>query len=217
MKSAKRTKKILVAFILAVLTTATCFAASQIISITSVPGYAFNKFESYPSDKQMQKAAEFLPKYVEQFENGYAFEEAFVGKLEGKDEGKNQVAMIKSAEFTYMKGDSELYLYVMEKPQNSTEFPPLEGEEIALTDAQTVFYDDYLNKFKPGDYVMTEQDKIDEANGTYVFSFGEDFDFIKHIQMIEWEEDGIRYSLNCLDEKLTKEALLEMAEEIIKK
>lgn len=56
-------------------------------------------------------------------------------------------------------------LYAMEKPNNSVEFPALEGEKITLADGQAVFYYDYLNKLKPADYVMTEQDKIDEAYG----------------------------------------------------
>ena len=126
--------------------------------------------------------------------------------------------MLKSAEFTYLKDDAEVYLYSEEKPKG-IEFDNglKDGEEITVSGGQKVYYYDYLNKFKPGDYVMTEQDKLDEANGTYVFSFGEDLDLIKHIQMIGWEEDSIRYSLGCYDDKLSKDELLKMIEEIIKK
>ena len=213
MRNPKRIRGIMIACILIAVTTVTCFAASQIVSIT---GYAENNFESYPSHKQMKKVAGFLPKYEEEFENGYRFKEAFVGELEGKNAGEGPTTMIKCADFTYTTGDAKLYLYTMEEPKNSVKFPVLQGDKVTLTDEQTVFYYDYLNKLKPVDYVMTKQDKIDEANGTYVFSFGEDYDCIKHIQMVDWQEDGIRYSLNCLDDKLTKDELLKMVEEIIK-
>ena len=98
-----------------------------------------------------EKATGFSPKYVEEFKNGYQFKIAFVGELEGNDAQKNSVTMIKTVDFTYQKEDAE----------------------ITTLRGQIVYYYDYLNKLKPVDYVMTEQDKIDEANGTYVFSFGE--------------------------------------------
>nr|WP_315023700.1 hypothetical protein [uncultured Aminipila sp.] len=164
----------------------------------------------------MEKVAGFVPKYIKEFKNGYKFKVGFVGEYEGKNVDKNTTVMLKSADFTYLKGEAELYLYIMEKPEG-VEFDNglEEGEKIAVSGENNVYYYDYLNKLKPADYVMTEQDKIDEANGTYVFSFGEDYDCIKHIQMLGWEEDGISYSLECYDDKLTKEELLQMVEEII--
>ncbi|MGE4214642.1 MAG: hypothetical protein AB7E42_07705 [Anaerotignaceae bacterium] len=211
----KKSRGILIACMLLVLTTGACFAATKIVNYT---GCLDSKFESFPTERQMKKEVGFVPKYIEKFENGYTFKEAFVGEYEGKDTENNTVVMLKSAEFTYLKDDAEVYLYAEEKPKG-IEFDNglKDSEEITVSGGQTVYYYDYLNKFKPGDYVMTEQDKLDEANGTYVFSFGEDLDLIKHIQMIGWEEDSIIYSLECYDDKLSKDELLKMIEEIIKK
>lgn len=209
---AKRTRGILVACMLLVLTTVACFAATKIVDYS---GSLDNKFETYPSERQMEKVAGFVPKTIEEFNNGYKFEVGFAGTYEGKDIEKNTAVMLKSADFTYLKGDAELYLYIMEKPEGVEFDNGLEAGESLAISGKDVNYYDYLNKLKPSDYVMTEQDKIDEANGTYIFSFGEDCDEIKHIQMLGWEEDGISYSLECYDDKLTKDELLQMVTEII--
>jgi len=209
----KKTRGLLAACVLLVLTTVTCFAAIRIVDYT---GSLENKFESYPSERQMEKVAGFVPKYIDEFENGYKFKEAFVGEYEGKDAAKNTLVMLKSADFTYLKSDAEVYLYMMEKPEGVEFDNGLDkGQEITVAGDQNVYYYDYLNKLKPADYVMTEQDKMDEANGTYVFSFGENYDCINHIQMLGWEEDGISYSLECYDDKLTQDELIKMVKEII--
>lgn len=212
---AKKSRGLLIACALLVLTTGACFAATKIVDYT---GCLDSKFETYPTEKQMKKEAGFVPKYVDKFKNGYAFEEAFVGEYEGKDSGNNTAVMVKSADFTYLKGDANVYLYAMEKPKG-VEFDNLlkDGEQITVSGGQLVYYYDYLNKMKPGDYVMTEQDKTDEANGTYIFSFGENYDCVRHIQILGWEENSISYSLECYDDKLSKDELLKMVQEIMKK
>lgn len=212
---AKKSRGLLIACVLLVLTTGACFAATKIVGYS---GCLDSKFETFPTERQMKKEVGFVPKYIDKFENGYAFKEAFVGEYEGKDTGNNTIVMLKSAEFTYLKDDAEVYLYTEEKPKG-VEFDNglKDGEEITVSGGQLVYYYDCLNKLKPANYVMTEQDKLDEANGTYVFSFGEDNDCIKHIQMIGWEENSISYSLECYDDKLSKDDMLKMVEEIIKK
>ncbi|WP_304509697.1 hypothetical protein [Anaerotignum sp.] len=212
-KSVKHSRGIMVACAFLVLTTATCFAASKIASIS---GSIDKKLDTFPTVKQMEKTAGFTPKYVDEFSNGYKFKEVFAGTLDGNDEDKNKVTELKTADFTYAKDDSELYVETMQKPKNAS-IPDMEGEEITLSNGQTIFYHDWTQKFKPADYIMTEQDKIDQANGTYEFSFGEDLDFIQHCQVVEWEENDIRYSMFSYDDKLTKDEMVKISEEVINK
>lgn len=212
---AKTSKGLLIACAVLALTTGACFAATKIVNYT---GCLDSKFETCPTEKQMEKEVGFVPKYVDKFENGYAFEEAFVGEYEGKDSEDNTAVMLKSADFTYLKGDAQVYLYAMEKPKGVKLDNLLkDGEQITVSGSQLVYYTDYLNKMKPGDYVMTEQDKIDEANGAYIFSFGENLDCVKHIQIIGWEENSISYTLECYDDSLSKDELVKMVEELVKK
>ena len=213
LKSAKHSRGIMVACALLVLTTATCFAASKIASLS---GCIDKQLDAFPTVSQMKKTAGFTPKYVEEFSNGYKFKDVFAGTLDGNDADNHKVTEIKTADFTYEKDGSELYVEAMQKPKNAL-IPDMEGEAITLANGQTIFYHDWMHKFKPGDYVMTEQDKIDKANGTYEFSFGEDLDFIQHSQVVEWEENDIRYSVFCYDDKLTKEDMVKISEEVVNK
>lgn len=210
-KSRKHTKGIMIACAILVFTSATCFAASKIASIS---GGTDKRFETFPSQTQIEKAVGFTPKYIEEFTNGYEFEVGFTGTLSGSDDEQNKIAEMKTVGFTYIKEDGELDLDAMQMPQNAS-YPDMEGEEIVLSNGQTIFYHDWMHKFKPADYVMTEQDKIDQANGTYEFSFGESDDVIRHCQIIEWEENDIRYSMFNYDNKLTKDDMIKMSEEVI--
>ncbi|KXL53550.1 hypothetical protein CLNEO_07760 [Anaerotignum neopropionicum] len=212
-KSVKHSKGIMVACAILVLTTATCFAASKIASIS---GSIDKKLDTFPTTKQMETTAGFTPKYVEEFSNGYKFEVVFAGTLDANDADENKVSEIKTADFTYEKDGAEFYIEAMQKPKNAS-IPDMEGELVTLTNGQNVYYHDWMHKFKPADYVMTEQDKIDQANGTYEFAFGEDLDFIQHCQVVEWEENNIRYSVFCYDDNLTKADMVKISEEVINK
>lgn len=210
-KSQKRTRGIMIACAILVVTSATCFAASK---IASVSGGLDKQFDTIPTESQMEKELGFTPKCVDEFTNGYKFDVVYAGTLSGNDDDKNKVVEIDTANFVYLKDGNELSIEAMELPQNSS-VPEMEGEQITLANGQIAFYDEWTHKFKPADYVMTEQDKLDEANGTYVFSFGEDFDFTQHSQVISWEENNIRYSIYCYDDKLSKTELIKMSEEIV--
>lgn len=210
-KSKKHTKSIMIACAILVFTSATCFAASKIASIS---GGTDKRFETFPSQTQIEKAVGFTPKYLEDFTNGYEFEEGYTGTVKGSDNEQNTIAEMKTVGFTYIKEDSEINLDAMQMPQNGT-YPDMKGEKIVLSNGQTVFYSDWMHKFEPADYVMTEQDKIDEANGTYQFSFGTDSEIISHCQFIEWEENNIRYSLYYDNDSLTKDDMIKMSEEVL--
>lgn len=213
LKSMKHSRGIMVACALLVLTTGTCFAASKIASIS---GCVDKQLDTFPSATQMEKTAGFTPKYVDEFSNGYTFKEVFAGTLDGNDADENKVTEIKTADFTYEKDGSELYVEAMQKPKNAS-IPDMEGEEITLSSGQNIFYHDWMQKYKPADYVMTEQDKIDQANGTYEFSFGVGIDSIQHCQVVAWEENDIRYSIFSYDDTLTKDEMVKISEEFINK
>lgn len=78
LKSMKKTRGILVACMLLAFTTITCFAAVKIVSYTSQS--TNNTFAEFPSEKEVKKEAGFVPKYVNEFAEGYKFYKGGVGE-----------------------------------------------------------------------------------------------------------------------------------------
>ncbi|MEG1584366.1 MAG: hypothetical protein RR361_04885 [Anaerovorax sp.] len=211
LNTGRRTRGLLVACVLIVLTTATCFAASQIMSYT---GGGQKVFDNYPSEKQMAKTAGFLPKYIEEFRNGYVFADAGIGSFDGLDADGKSVETIKNTSFGYEKAGKKAFLNVDESVSAGTHN---DGKQVQISANIMGNYMEYMNKIMPADYVMTEQDLADEANGTYVFSFSDGKAAIQHVQCVSWIDSGMQYSISCYDDGLTKDDLVEMAREIIKK
>lgn len=207
----KRTRGLLVVCALIVLTTATCFAATKIMYYE---GGSTTAFETYPSEKAMEKKAGFLPKYIEKFENGYEFVNAGIGEFSAMDAENQDAETIKQVTISYENNKAMVHLNISEKVSSYAEES---GQPVDINKKTKGFYTEYMNKCVPGDYVMTEQDKLDEANGTYIFSFGSSEIEINHVQNISWVDGGMAYSLGCYDDSLTKEEMVAMAAELMEK
>ncbi|MFV0518121.1 MAG: hypothetical protein ACK5MV_12055 [Aminipila sp.] len=207
---AKKTRGTLVACIILILTTVTCFAA---VKIASYEGYSRNIFSEFPSEKELVKEAGFLPNYCEEFSNGYIFKSGSVGEMSAKDENGNSIKTTDTASFEYENKDLSICLTI----ENATGLMSDEesGEKLEIKDGIQGVYSEYMNKSVPGDYELTEQDKKDQADGKYIFSFGSDEIKVEHIQSITWEYNGMTYNLGCYDDGLNKEEMLEMVKEVV--
>ncbi|MGN0711914.1 MAG: hypothetical protein ACI4LO_09135 [Anaerovoracaceae bacterium] len=208
----RRTRGILIACLILVLTTVTCFAASKIVGYHS---HSTNDtFMSFPSEKEVKRAGGFVPKYIEEFSNGYVFERGGVGETVADGEDGRAVMTVKEINFSYKNGKSLVDLTVSEQP-----FPDEEsgGEKVALVNGIEGEYYSDMYKFLPSDYEMTEQDKADEASGKYIFSYGTEKVEIQHVQQIKWEDDGMVYALINFDDGVDKDGLAQMAGEVIGK
>lgn len=89
------------------------------------------------------------------------------------------------------------------------------GEVIANIDGIDIYSDSYTNKFVPGDYELTEEDKAAQESGELVFSFGADDIKICEVKNVLWSVSDIHYTLTQIDGELSPEDLAEMAKEAI--
>lgn len=206
----KITRGLLIACLVVVLTTAACFAAVKIVSYTSQS--TNNTFTAFPSEKEVKKEAGFLPKYAKDLTGGYVFYRGGVGTETGEAEDGSEAFTAKTATFSYKKGDSTVSLLVADavSPDSGEG-----GEALKITPEIEGKYYSSMYKFVPEDYVMTDEDKADEASGKYIFSYGSDEVEINHIQQMTWEENGMSYTLINSDGALDKTTLTDMAAQII--
>ena len=182
-------------------------------TITSIVGHSSAKptYTSLPSAETLQNDLEYTPNLPSEFSNGYTFETATVGTVQGEDENGNALDKHKNIGCLYKNGNEEINLYA--DKWNT----PLE-ENSAVTETYqdiALYYTAYANKIVPGDYELTAQDKADEASGKYIFSFGSDEVEINQVQSVAWVQDGITYNLLGIDSNLAQGDLMAMAKEII--
>lgn len=204
-------KKIMVALVATMVVGSTVFAAGKICSITShsskIPTYT-----AIPTVEQVKKDLKFNPKLINKFDNGYVFESGHIVNNEGRDENNKAIAKTKSLDFAYKKGNDKINLFIENQ---------VLGEEskkdtvVATYNGIDLYYHSYANKFVPGDYKMTEQDKQDKASGKYVFSYGSDKIEVVQVQNLYWVQDGIHYLFLGMDSKISKDELVKMAQQVI--
>lgn len=211
-KATKKSRGILIACLILVFTTITCFAAVKIVGYT---GHSTNNtFKAFPSENEVRKEVGFVPKYVSELTGEYEFYRGGVGETTANGEDGSEVMTVKTVSFTYKNGDSTVELSVEDGI-----FPESEevGELVNISSGIEGKYYSEMYKFVPGDYIMTEQDKADESSGKYIFSYGSDEIEVNHMQQISWEENGMSYTLMNSDDKVDKTILTDMVAEIVNK
>lgn len=191
----------------------TAFAAGKVFSIV---GHSSNipVYRELPTEDKIQNDFGFTPKLVSKFNNGYEFKNGYSSVNEGFDEAGNSLVENESVSFSYSKGSDKFE--VMLNMENVLIGEKSENEVVVDTYKDIdLSYIEYANKFVPGDYELTEQDKLDEQSGKYVFSYGSNEIEISTMQYLSWEQDGIYYSFNLIDSDISKDELVEMAHEVI--
>ena len=190
----------------------TTFAAGKLGSIeghsSSIPTY-----KEMPTEKELQAELGAVPHTVERFANGYTFVAGYPGENTACDEEGNVLETYTDLSFQYKNG-GELVALFMDASKSGGDM--MSGMDLAETYQDTgIYYCSYANKMVPGEYQMTEQDKKDQEDGTYVFSFGAADISVHTVQGAAWTQDGVHYSFTVSDSSLTKQNLMDMAKEII--
>ena len=214
LKPMKSKKKIALIAVAATLVMGiTVFAASGIISQWFSSSSSIPDYNELPSVKQVTKDIGYEVELVDEFANGYKFDNGnIVNNNLTDDEGKS-VEKFKSVMFRYEKDGDEV-LFSQDKVNSQVE---TNGEVVANVDGVDVYYHSYTNKLVPPDYKMTDEDKKAEETGELVFSYGSSKVEIKEIQSVSWKKDDMNYQLLQIDGKLSADELVEMAKEVIGK
>lgn len=214
LKPMKSKKKIALIAVAATLVMGiTVFAASGIISQWFSSSSSIPDYETLPTAEQIVKDIGYEAVAIDEFANGYKFDNGSIIDNALADETGNVAEKFKSVMFRYEKDGDEV-IFSQDKVSSEIE---TSGDVVASVDDVDVYYYSYTNKLVPGDYKMTEEDKKAEENGELVFSYGMDEVTISEVQSVTWEKDGLHYQLMQIDGKLSVDELTEMATEVIEK
>lgn len=214
LKPMKSKKKIALIAVAATLVMGiTVFAASGIISQWFSSSSSIPDYETLPTAEQIVKDIGYEAVAIDEFANGYKFDNGSIIDNALADETGNVAEKFKSVMFRYEKDGDEV-IFSQDKVSSEIE---TSGDVVASVDDVDVYYYSYTNKLVPGDYKMTEEDKKAEENGELVFSYGMDEVTINEVQSVTWKKDGMYYQLMQIDGKLSTDELVEMATEVIKK
>ena len=214
LKPMKSKKKIALIAVAATLVMGiTVFAASGIISQWFSSSSSIPDYKTLPTAEQVVKDIGYEAVTIDEFANGYKFDNGSVVDNVLTDDNGKAVEKFKSVTFRYLKDNDEV-LFSQDKVNSQVE---TNGEVVANVDGVDVYYHSYTNKLVPPDYKMTDEDKKAEETGELVFSYGSSEVEIKEVQSVSWKKDGMYYQLLQIDGKLSADELADMATEIIKK
>ena len=214
LKPMKSKKKIALIAVAATLVMGiTVFAASGIISQWFSSSSSIPDYKTLPTAEQVVKDIGYEAVTIDEFANGYKFDNGSVVDNVLTDDNGKAVEKFKSVTFRYLKDNDEV-LFSQDKVNSQVE---TNGEVVATVDDVDVYYYSYTNKLVPPDYKMTDEDKKAEETGELVFSYGSSKVEIKEIQSVSWKKDDMSYQLLQIDGKLSADELVEMAKEVIGK
>jgi len=208
----KKFTKILVAAAVVAALGVTAFAGGRLLEITGHSSSA-DDFHELPTPSEAAEIVGAEPVLLESFSNGYAFKRGSTSENTLVYEGNAKGREYRSMELGYAKDGDEVFL--------SFGSPIVPGEctdsntESIDVDGRTLYYARQTYKIVPPDYQLTEQDKQDEDDGTYVFSYGGDTVEVKDFQHLSWSQGELNYELYANDSVLERDDFIAMAEEIL--
>ena len=213
-KSRKINRFVVASTALCVLITTGVFAGGKIASYgTSLK--PDKNYESYSDVAKAQKEMGVSFDSVENFSNGYEFKDMRVSYVDKIDEDGNRVSDFKEFDANYARsGSGNLSLLISEIQEESINRTPKDQKTIG--DTTVSFHNDHY-KFVPGNYELTDEDKVNTERDDYYISYGSEDDVIqeKDYTSATWEKDGLNYLLMSYDDEISSDEFFEMAEEII--
>ena len=192
----------------------TCYAAMKMTGYTS---HSYREWDSIPTAEEVQKKVDFTPKFIEEFSNGFVFNDASVGAISGTDSEFNKVtAEHKMVTFGYKRGEENIAITNREvSDEIGGDYSSF--DEIVDLDGIEGHYDMQAYKFFPPDVTPSDEDLEAQKAGALEISYGSSEIEEMNIQSLFWEEDGIVYEMTALGADIDKEGLMQMAKEVISK
>lgn len=191
---------------------ASAFAASRVLLQREGHMYARPIYTSVPAGEQMQRDVGFQAKLVNTFSNGYSFQAGYRSESRDTDMDGNLIDAYSSLYFTYQRGQDSISLTA--DPIRAAESYEL-SEPVGFYKNSNIYYYSYMNKQVPANYHMSAQDRVDEATGKYVFSYGSNTVQVSYVQLVSWQADDVHYTLVAIDSPLSQTDLIDMAEELL--
>lgn len=192
----------------------TCYAAMKVTGYTS---HSYREWNTLPTAEEVQKKVDFTPKFIEEFSNGFVFDDASVGAISGTDSEFNKVtAEHKMVTFGYKRGEENISITNREVTDEIGDDYSDFDETVDL-DGIEGHYNKQAYKFFPPDVTPSDEDIEAQKAGALEISYGSSEIEEMNIQSLFWEEDGIVYEMTALGADIDKEGLMQMAKEVISK
>lgn len=215
MKNIFTVKRVAIIAAILCLTTITVFAASKLTSST-IHTYKTSLYTDFSKTKELSKELGYSPKAVEVFSNGYKFQNAQGGNTTQTNSYDNNESseQYKSAFYLYaLNNDNKIILNIAKK-SDSTIYNDSKSH-VANYNGINLYFTNQTYKIVPADYKMTAEDIKAQESGDIAFSFGSDKVSTNKIQIINWVDNGITYTLIGQDTNLSESDFINMAKEII--
>ncbi len=213
----RRVKPVVIVALVLILSAATCFAATK---ITSLVGTSIDAFDQFPTERQVEKAVNYVPDYIDKFDNGFYFESASVNKTAAMDSDNNKVNESKGIAFYYTREGAQKgqMLNLSADPDGpGMTGEPGPNEEVIKEGKLELVYSQVAFKVVPEGYTPTEEENRQMEQGVLWVSYGADEIQISDVQYVRWVRDGIVYNLMDTGYGLGKDELLGMVREVLGK
>lgn len=201
---------------------AACLMVSGLAFAGEVKGWRSHTSLLEPAYDSYEQMAEAETKFghtvdsVEEFDNGYSFEEARISKMDAFDEAGHTVTTVDQLWIDYNKDGSKDLCLVMEANKGVNGGQPKKAPDAAKEiEGVTVRFDIYTYKFVPANYELTPEDEANLKRDDYEISYGSDRVEIRQNESLMWEKDGIIYNLFGWNTSMDSEDFFRMAEELI--
>ena len=201
---------------------AACLMVSGLVFAGEIKGWRSHISVLEPSYSSYDQMAEAETKFghtvdsVEEFDNGYKFEEARISKMDAFDESGHTVTTVDQLWIDYNKADGKYLCLVIEADKGVNSGQPKKTPDAAREiEGVTVRFDIYTYKFVPADYELTLEDEVNLKRDDYEISYGMDRVEIRQNESLLWEKDGIIYNLFGWDTSMDSEDFFRMAKELI--
>lgn len=199
-----------------------CMMVSGLVFAGEVKGWRSHTSLLEPTYRSFEQMAEAETKFghtvdnVEEFDNGYKFEEARISKMDAYDEAGHTITTVDQLWIDYNKEGGKDLCLVIEADKGVNNAQPKKAPDATKEiEGVTVRFDIYTYKFVPANYELTPEDEANLKRDDYEISYGMDHVEIRQNESLLWEKDGVIYNLFGWDTSMDSEDFFRMAEELI--
>ena len=215
MKTHKKTIRILALAAAIALLSVTAYAA-DFLGICSLE--SAGQGTHYRSYAQIQKAvskANLSVNLPETLPEGYAFKEADVDTIRGKDENGHTALTYRELNATYAnKSGNQLYLAAYLTQEGLPKSNSI-SSETRTVNGVTMSYQQDFYRLVPGDYQPTPEDEAWSRQPNHYISYGISTIQEQAMAFLTWQENGVSYMLYELDTTLPADTLFSIAETLL--
>lgn len=153
-------------------------------------------------------------KFMEAYSNGFTFVKGTLEGSEARADDNPTMYHYQSVSSWYERDGATVYVDISPVLPGITD--GFNGTAAACGDV-TLYALEQDYKIVPEDYEPTPEEKAAEAAGTLIFSWDGDLSQPEMVQQryVSWMQDGMRYSVNCMDSMTELNELVAMAQELI--